>query len=180
MEISILLVSTTLPISDTIEIMLRPRHIVKGGCDQVVLRLLILPMPELAVRSLAATLDKILAHRILQLLIVILQPAQDMSRQLSRRSEPLLLALRAMEELAPGPVAHPVLEVMAERVLLYGIVLGPLVQILATFPSVADVPQKVPAHARGRRICARSRGTCLIHSLPAYRAFRLFPQLLHR
>ena len=175
MEISILFVSTTLAISNTIEIMLRPGRIVKGGCDQVVLRFLILPMPELAVRSLAATLDKILAHRILQLLVVILQPAQDMSRQLSRRSEPLLLALRAMEELATGPIAHPILEVVAERVLLYGIVLGPLVQIFATLPSVAHVPQKVPAHACWRRICTRSRGTCLIHRLPAYRAFRPFP-----
>lgn len=43
--------------------------------DQVELRLLALPMSELAVGPLAAALDEIFAHGVLELLVVVFQPS---------------------------------------------------------------------------------------------------------
>lgn len=123
------------------------------------LRLLLLPVSELAVRSQAAALNEVLAQRELRLVAVtVLGAIEDVRRQLAGRPETLLLALRAVEELAARPVAHAVLEVVAEGVLLHGIVLGSLVQILATLPSVAHISQEVPADSvrrvgSVRRVC---------------------------
>lgn len=118
------------------------------GRDEIMLRLLLLPMPELAVGPLAAALEKVLAQGIVRLVAVTdLGSVENVGRQLAGRPETLLLALRAVEKLAARPVAHAVLVIVAEGVLLDGVVVGTLVQVLATLPAMTDVPQEVPADA---------------------------------
>lgn len=116
------------------------------------LRLHFLEMPELAIASLTSVLQEVLADRKVQLVIAGLLLGQHVRRQLARCPKVLLFALRAVEELAPRPSARPVLEVVAEGVLLrLGRVIAAFVQVLAPLAPVADVAQKVPAHpSRGR------------------------------
>lgn len=70
---------------------------------------------------------------------------KDVGWQLAGCPETLLLALRAMEELAARPITLAVLEIVAEGVLLHGIVLRTLVKILAALPPMADISEKIPA-----------------------------------
>lgn len=149
--LSVLLVSaavaaTGAAVAGAVEIMLRPGRVVMRRRHQVVLRLLLLPVPELAVRPLAAALDEILTQRVVRLVAVaVLGPVEHVGRQLTGRPEALLFALRAVQELTARPVAHAVLEVVAEGVLLHRVVLGSLVQVFASLAPVADIPQEVSA-----------------------------------
>jgi len=151
------------------------------------LRLLLLPVPELAVRSQTAALNEVLAQWEFRLVVIaILGAIENVRRQFAGRPETLLLVLRAVEKLAARPVTHAVLKVVAERVLLHGIVLGSLVQILATLPSMAHIPQKVPADSvcrvgGVRRVCVQSaRHTARLSRYPRRAVVQLFLQLFHR
>lgn len=147
-------------------------------------------MSKLAVGSLATTLKKVLAQRVIRLVVITdLGSVENMGRQLAGRPETLLLAFRTVEKLAARPVAHAILVIVAEGVLLHGVVLGTLVQVLATLPAMTHVPQEVPADAIRdvggvRRVCVQSTrhpGHLLLLLLPHRPvAVQLFLQLFHR
>lgn len=123
----------------------------------IVLRLF-LKVPELAVGSLAAAFEKVLADGKLGLFAVGSEFGQDVWRQLAGRAEVLLLALGAVEELAARPGARAILKVVAEGVLVRVVVVRALVQVFATLATVAHVAKEVPAHAtrRGLATCVAS------------------------
>lgn len=100
-------------------------------------------MPELAIHPLAAALQKILAKRIRLVVVADLGSIEDVRRQFAGCSETLLLALRAMQELAAWPATFAILEVVAEGIFLHGIVLGTLMEVLATLSAMTDISKKV-------------------------------------
>lgn len=107
-------------------------------------------MPELAVHPLAAALHKVFAQRMIRLVSIAgLGAVEDVRRQFTSRSETLLLALRAVEELTARPVTFAVLEIVAESVFLHGVVLRTLVKVLAALPPVTDISQEVSADSIG-------------------------------
>lgn len=92
-----------------------------------------------------------------------------------------------MEKFAARPVAHAVLVIVAEGILLHRIVVGTLVQVLATLPAMAHIPQEVPADAirdiggvcRVRVQSARHPGRLLLMPRRPV-AVQLFLQFFHR
>jgi len=100
-------------------------------------------MSELAIHPLTAALQKILAKRIRFVIAADLGSIEDVRRQFTGCPETLLLALRAMQELAAWPATLAILEVMAKSIFLHGIVLGTLMKVLATLSTVTDISQKV-------------------------------------
>lgn len=112
----------------------------------IVLRLFLPVMPELAIKPLTRAFDEILAHGIVVFIGVASASGLYVRRQLASRPKVFLLALRAMDEFAIGPVAHTILKIVTECVLLVWVVLRPLVQVFATFAPVTNVSQKIPAY----------------------------------
>jgi len=162
--------------------MMRRRH-------QIVLWFLLLQMSEFAIHPLAAALHKVLAQRMIRLIVVAnLESIENVRWQFTGCSKTLLLTLRTMEKLAARPITFAVLEIVAEGIFLHGIVLGTLVKVLAALPPMTDISQKVSADpvrgidsvSRVHVQSTRHPDRLLMRRSCCSTAFQLYLQFFHR